>query len=434
MGRTRRTPLRRPWTLRAAPALAVVALAATAVGGSAAEQAGAPALRPVAAWTPWLGEGAMPSNSSPATSDAAERPAGRAVSAWIELLTETLGKRQRKDPPAAARAYAYLSVAMCDAAVAAARRGGDPALTDAAVAGAAAAVLTELFPERPAAEFAARARAAAGDGSEAAAGLSLGRAVGAAAARRIRGDGFGRPWAGSPPRGRHRWSPPRGTPAGTPSKPLEPLAGQWRTWLLRSGSDVRPGPPPRYGSRAFRAEAREVLRMRATLTPERRRAARVWAGVGTNVLPPGVWNAIALERLGQAGWGTARAARALALLNVAVADAGIAGWDAKYVYWSPRPENAIPSLGLARRFKPYLPTPPFPGYVSGHAVFSGAAAEVLAHLFPDAAGALRARAVEAAESRLWGGIHFRSDSTVGLDMGRRIGQLAVARARDTELH
>jgi membrane-associated phospholipid phosphatase len=174
--------------------------------------------------------------------------------------------------------------------------------------------------------------------------------------------------------------------------------------------------------------------MRATLTPELRRVARFWAGQGQNALPPGVWNAIALEHLDREGWGTARAARALALLNVALADAGIAAWDAKYAYWSPRPENAIPALGLVRRFKPLLPTPPFPGYVSGHAAFSGAAAEVLAHLFPAAAGELRRQAAEAAESRLWGGIHFRSDSTVGLRMGRRIGELAVARARETEAH
>ena len=122
-------------------------------------------------------------------------------------------------------------------------------------------------------------------------------------------------------------------------------------------------------------------------------------------------------------------ARVLALLNVAQADAGVASWDTKYAYWVTRPENAIRDLGLDRRWKPYIDTPFFPAYVSGHATYSGAAGEVLAHLFPQDADLWRAKAREAADSRVFGGIHYPLDGTEGLRMGRRIGELVVAHAR-----
>ena len=65
--------------------------------------------------------------------------------------------------------------------------------------------------------------------------------------------------------------------------------------------------------------------------------------------------------------------------------------------------------------------------VSTQATLSGAAAEVLTTLFPQAAGPLQAAAEEAALSRLYGGIHFRSDNDAGLELGRRIGRLVLER-------
>ncbi len=70
---------------------------------------------------------------------------------------------------------------------------------------------------------------------------------------------------------------------------------------------------------------------------------------------------------------------------------------------------------------PHLLTPAFPGYVSTHAVVSGAAAAVLAAYFPESAAALQVAADEAALSRLYGGIHFRSDNEEGLKLGRGSG-------------
>jgi membrane-associated phospholipid phosphatase len=90
--------------------------------------------------------------------------------------------------------------------------------------------------------------------------------------------------------------------------------------------------------------------------------------------------------------------------------------------------NAIRDLHLARGWKPYLKTPFFPSYPSGHATYSAAAAEVLAHLFPDRAREFRAKAREAAMSRLYGGIHFRIDNDTGLRVGAGVGRLVVRRA------
>jgi membrane-associated phospholipid phosphatase len=70
-------------------------------------------------------------------------------------------------------------------------------------------------------------------------------------------------------------------------------------------------------------------------------------------------------------------------------------------------------------------TPPFPSYVSGHSTTSGAAWTVLAGFFPGRGRALEATAREAATSRLYGGIHFRSDNEVGLRLGHRIGTVAL---------
>jgi membrane-associated phospholipid phosphatase len=74
---------------------------------------------------------------------------------------------------------------------------------------------------------------------------------------------------------------------------------------------------------------------------------------------------------------------------------------------------------------PLLPTPPFPSYVSGHSSTSGAASVVLAAYVPAAARRLHSLAREAAASRLYGGIHFRSDNEAGLTLGRAVGAATV---------
>jgi len=107
-----------------------------------------------------------------------------------------------------------------------------------------------------------------------------------------------------------------------------------------------------------------------------------------------------------------RAARAFALLNMALHDAAVGCWDTKYAYFNPRPSQ------LDRRIRTVIGLPNFPAYTSGHSTFSAAAAEVLSYLFPNAAAYLAEQANEASLSRLYGGIHYRFDQEAGQKVGR----------------
>ncbi|MGI9022041.1 MAG: vanadium-dependent haloperoxidase [Acidimicrobiales bacterium] len=353
---------------------------------------------------------------------------------WLELAMSYVSART-KDPPAASRTYALVSVAAYDA-LAAARHwqgvfGGAYPSESAAVAGAASRTLAYLFPEQPAlrleqrADEAAATAAADGNRPAADAGLALGRQVGDAVIAYGRGDGSDRVWDGTrPPDEPRYWGPP----PGSVSPPVQPLAGTWRTWVLDAGDALRPPPPPDYGSRAFLAEAQELVVINERLTDEQRRIAKYWEGGEGTPLPAGIWNQIVLQYLRDHDVGVPEAVRALALVNVALADAGVAAWDAKYTYWLPRPENGVRDL-IDPAWTPLLRTPLFPAYVSGHSTYSAATAEVLAYLFPADAARFRAMGEEAGLSRLYGGIHWRADHVEGSRMGREIGRLVVARAR-----
>jgi hypothetical protein len=109
-------------------------------------------------------------------------------------------------------------------------------------------------------------------------------------------------------------------------------------------------------------------------------------------------------------------ARIYTLLHVGMYDAGIAIMDAKYAYWGIRPNQYDTS------FHPLIFTPPFPGYPSGHAMASSAAAAVLSYFFPTDQNFFEATAQECADSRFYGGIHFRTDNETGLRQGEKLGR------------
>jgi hypothetical protein len=252
--------------------------------------------------------------------------------------------------------------------------------------------------------------------------------VGARVVAFAKEDGSARVWDGSrPPDQPGYWQPP----PGSVSPPVEPLAGTWRTWVLPSGGALRPPPPPAYGSTEYVAEGRELVKIEHDLTEDQKRIARYWEGGEGTALPAGIWNRIVLDYLHDHDASGPEAVRTLALVNVALADAGVAAWDAKYAYWTPRPENGIREL-IDPAWRPLLRTPLFPAYVSGHSTYSAAVAVVLGHLFPADADRFRAMGEEAGLSRLYGGIHWRSDHTEGSRMGREIGALVVERAKQDE--
>jgi PAP2 superfamily len=340
----------------------------------------------------------------------AQAPAPSAVTPWVELELDAIAAHWTT-PPRASRALAHLSAAMYLAALP-----GGRGQTD-AVAGAASTVLNHFYPDEATDIDALADQLADVEGKAFAAGRLAGRLI----IPRAQSDGGDAVWTGTPPAGPDYWVP---TPPGYIYPPIEPLAGTWRTWNLRSGSQFRPGPPPPYGSAQFLAETREVYDVSRNLTDEQKRIVDLWADGAGTFTPPGHWNVIAIDLLRDAGWSTVRQARLFATLNTAQADAFIACWDAKYTYWSLRPITAIRRL-IDSTWSSYIVTPPFPSYVSGHSTTSGAASTVLAGFFPDRAGRLNAMAEEAAISRLYGGIHFRSDNEAGLDLGRRVGEVAL---------
>ena len=110
-------------------------------------------------------------------------------------------------------------------------------------------------------------------------------------------------------------------------------------------------------------------------------------------------------------------------MNMAIMVAGIWCCDAKYYFHYPRSIQAIPG------FKTILGTPNFPAYTSGHSTFSAAAAEVLSYIFPNEAQQCRAWAREAAESRIYGGIHCRFDAEAGLTQGKNVAVYTVNKAK-----
>lgn len=366
------------------------------------------------------------------------------------------------NPPYSARAYAYIAAAQYDALVAAWHykklyNRAAPSKTDAnvkallpqselpsypsedaVVAGVTAEMMKLLFPGEIAfiqqkAEEAMLSKIMAGTAtrSDIEAGEALGRLVAQKFTARARTDRAGAA-AGTPAdwtaletsatsRGEIPWYS-----LELPKRPpMLPLFGRVRPFLFDEATVVaiRPGPPPPTASPKMKAETEEILNFIKNPTPETIRITHFWAdGVGTYT-PPGHWNAIAAEDFIKAKFSEVRWARNMALLNMSLMDAAIVCWDTKFFYFNPRPTQLDPNI------KTLTGIPNFPAYTSGHSTFSGAAATILGHIIPSRAAAYDAMAKEASLSRMYGGIHYRSDCEVGLLSGKQVGTYAIARAQ-----
>ncbi|RRQ49595.1 phosphatase PAP2 family protein [Maribacter algicola] len=204
---------------------------------------------------------------------------------------------------------------------------------------------------------------------------------------------------------------------------LTPLFGKVKMWSIDDVESVRPIPPPSLDSQEYRDDVEILKNYADNMTDEYRAIANFWQdGLGTYT-PPGHWNRFANEFIVESKMNPLRSARTMAYMNMAIMDAGISCWDAKYYYHYPRPIQTIPG------FRTIAGTPNFPSYTSGHSVFSAAASEVLAYIFPEKAGLVRGWAEEAAISRVYGGIHWTFDATVGTDQGRNVAQYTINVAR-----
>jgi membrane-associated phospholipid phosphatase len=198
--------------------------------------------------------------------------------------------------------------------------------------------------------------------------------------------------------------------------PIEAGAGSWRPWVLASGRDLRLPPPP--DDRSTAAELRELRKLGAgddAAALERIRFWDFWS-------PAHRWNEMLTDMGVRDNIGSAEGIHAFALLNVAIHDAMIAAWDSKYTYNRKRP-------GELGRLATEVAVPRSPSYPCEHAVGAGAAAAVLAHLFPADAQHLVAAAHEAAWSRVLAGAVYPSDARAGLELGRAVAARVIEYAR-----
>lgn len=366
--------------------------------------------------------------------------AGPPAYRWVEQMLNLIQARGFSNSRNA-RNFALLNVAMYDATIAAwdskyAYNRPRPSVADssiapaiatprspsypseiAAIAGAAAEILAYLYPAdaqsfRYLGEEAARASLTAGINfpSDVIAGLQLGRAVGAKVVAMAQSDGSQAVWTGSVPAGAGFW-------VGT--TPLEPLAGMWKTWVLTSGNQLRPGPPVPYDSPQKRAELDEVKNYPRTFASNAKGFYHQSLDGTFNVFYDQLSKRIFEYGLDQ---NPPAAARAYALAAIAHNDGMVACWDAKYTYWAPRPNQLDTSIVTL------FNQPSHPSYPAAHGCTSGAISRVIGRLFPEFTDLMEEKAAEAAESRLWSGIHFRSDIDVGLTIGRKVGDLVMERA------
>jgi len=274
-------------------------------------------------------------------------------------------------------------------------------------AGVATTIFARFYPTladsvRRMAERAMASRIAAGVAypSDTRAGFELGKRIAELEIEQTSGYISRTPWDGKRPEGPAIW---RG------DKPLFPTAGLNKTVVLTHASQFRPGPPP-----DFAQEMAELKAFRQTFRSRANAFHYASQPIGDDMLTKKMFeNNLQLN--------PPRAARIYAAVAAAYYDAFIACFDAKYAYWGIRPNQ------YDTTYQPLLPTPPSPGYPSGHAAMSGVVGELFSYFFPADRAIFQKIARDGAESRFQGGIHFRTDNEVGLDLGRKVANAVIQR-------
>jgi hypothetical protein len=246
------------------------------------------------------------------------------------------------------------------------------------------------------------------------------------------------------------------------SQAVEPHWMEIRCMVLDSCSQCKPTRPPMYdlknkNSRYYKA-LMEVKTVGDSLTQEEKDIADFWDDnpFKMNVVghamyatkkfsPPGHWMNIVGIAAKEANADFATTVAAYTETSIALFDGFIVCWDEKFRSNYVRPETVINKYFTAD-WSPYIQTPPFPSYVSGHATISAAAAEVMTSWFGDHLSfvdtsslefgiksrrivSFRDAAKEAAMSRLYGGIHYRFDNDEGNKIGINVGELVLQRLK-----
>ena len=314
------------------------------------------------------------------------------------------------------RGLAYLSLAQYRAVRAALSARGDPPHPSpaGAAAGASVEVLKVFYPLDAAAleaELAAQAAASRWPGEQTrdfAAGVALGRQVGAAVLALASTDGFGALSPGVPPVGPGRW-----VSSGAPI-----VRGGYgaRPFFITHGSQLLAPPPPEFGSAAFLAALTQVRGISDTRTAEQLAIARRWVPFSAVV-----FNEVATDLIVKHRRSELEAARILAYANTATFDAIVGCFYTKFHYWYIRPSQADPVITTP------VGLPNHPSYPSAHSCETGAFEVVLGDAFPSERGTLAELAAEANVSRIYAGLHYWFDGSAGLEIGRTAGRLALER-------
>jgi membrane-associated phospholipid phosphatase len=387
------------------------------------------------------------------------------VTDWNQVLIEVI-RNEPMGPTLATRAMAMAHVAMYDAvnSIDRTHEAYQPIINappntskEAAAATAAHDVLAHLFPsQQPSLDMALRGSLnKVAEGFNKSAGIALGQQSAAQIVSLRSHDNADLVVSYVPGSNPGDWAPT--APGFAPA--LTPGWGQVTPFAMQSGSQFLPPAPPPLTSPQYAAAFNEVKALGAVdsqiHTAEQAQIGIFWGydrpGMGP---PPILYNQIARTVATDLGNTLEANARLFALLNIALADAGVAAWDAKYTYNLWRPITAIreaardnnpltlpdmdwtplgaPGGGVVPDF-----TPAFPAYISGHATFGAAAFGTLAHFYatdnvtftiasdelPDILrtyNSFSAASEENADSRIYLGIHWRFDQTVGLITGNQI--------------
>lgn len=243
---------------------------------------------------------------------------------------------------------------------------------------------------------------------------------------------------------------------------VEPHWMEIRTLVMDSCSQFKPIRPPKYEpknkSSVFYNAMMMVKNCVDSLTPEQKHIADFWddnsfkLNVNGHVMyatkkfsPAGHWMNIVgiIAANKKADFNTT--VSAYAETSIALFEAFISCWDEKFRSNYIRPETAINKY-VSPEWQPYIQTPPFPEYTSGHAVISAAAAEVITHYFGDKVQytdsselefgvpnrsfpSVREAAKEAAISRVYGGIHYKYSCDVGREAGIKVGTFVLQRLK-----
>jgi PAP2 superfamily len=391
----------------------------------------------------------------------AAQPANVAI-VWNQTMLTTF-TTAAVPPPAANRLGAIVQSAVFDAVNGIERRytpihvqpgAPDEADTHAAVAGAAYETLSKLFPSQQPALAATLASSLGslqdeGDAASVAAGLAWGKSVGDQTVAWRALDGFSTappPYTFSSAPGQYQ-----PTPGGSGPPKFRSLATTI-PFALTSPSQFRPAGPPALTSERYTASFNEVKAL-GGLTSTSRTAYQTQTATFWQVdTPTGQWDRVADSLAMQNHMNLMASARLLARLNIAIADATIAVFDAKNAYNFWRPATAIvqadadgnPSTASDATWLPLLTTPYFQEYPSAHSGISSAAATTLASVFgPNAQftvtsvglpGVTRSfnsfsdAVAQVGDARILAGFHFRFSVEDGIALGSSVGNYVDANA------